>query len=107
MPNRITGLQSGLDTESLITSMVSGYQKKVDKLNEMQKRHTWKQEVWKDINKQVLNFYNDTLGKMKYTSAYRTKITTVSNANAASVVTGENAMNGIHRMQVTSIASNS
>ena len=107
MPNRITGLQSGLDTESLITSMVSGYQKKIDKLNDMQKRHTWKQEVWKDINKQVLNFYNDTLGKMKYTSAYRTKITTVSNANAASVVTGENAMNGIHRMQVTSIASNS
>lgn len=107
MPNRITGLQSGLDTESLITSMVSGYQKKVDKLNDMQKKHTWKQEVWRDINKQVLNFYNDTLGKMKYTSAYRTKITTVSNANAASVVTGENAMNGIHRMQVTSIASNS
>ena len=38
MPNRITGLQSGLDTESLITSMVSRYQQKVDKLTEMQKK---------------------------------------------------------------------
>ena len=64
MPNRITGLQSGLDTESLITSMVSRYQQKVDKLTEMQKKHTWKQNVWKEINKQVLSFYNDTLGKM-------------------------------------------
>ncbi len=60
MPNRITGLQSGLDTESLITSMVSRYQQKVDKLTEMQKKHTWKQNVWKEINKQVLSFYNDT-----------------------------------------------
>lgn len=107
MPNRITGLQSGLDTESLITSMVSRYQQKVDKLTEMQKKHTWKQNVWKEINKQVLSFYNDTLGKMKYTGAYRIKKTFVSNANAASVVTGENAMNGVHKMKITSIASNS
>ncbi|MBF1026247.1 MAG: flagellar hook protein, partial [Lachnospiraceae bacterium] len=105
MPNRITGLQSGLDTESLITSMVSRYQQKVDKLTEMQKKHTWKQNVWKEINKQVLSFYNDTLGKMKYTGAYRIKKTFVSNANAASVVTGENAMNGVHKMKITSIAS--
>ena len=32
MTNRITGLNSGLDTESLITALTSRYQTKVDTL---------------------------------------------------------------------------
>ena len=105
MPIRITGMNSGLDTESIITALTQRYQTKVDNSKGDQKKLTWKQDKWKELNKKAVDFYNGTLSTMRFSTAYTKKVTTASNANAVSVVTGESAMNANQTLSIRSLAS--
>lgn len=104
MPIRITGMNSGLDTESIITALTSNKQTKLDNFKGDQKKHTWKQDKWKELNKKVVSFYNGALSNMRFTSAYTKKTTTASNANAVSIVTGGTAMDTTQTLDITSLA---
>ena len=104
MPIRITGMNSGLDTESIITALTQKKKDKVDTFTGDQKKLTWKQDKWKELNKKVTNFYNNALDKMRFASSYVKKTTTASNANAVTVVTGENAMNAIQSLDIDKLA---
>ena len=104
MPIRITGMNSGLDTESIITALTQTKQDKLDKFKGEQKKLTWKQEKWQELNKKVASFYNGSLGSMRFSTAYTKKTTTVSNANAATVITGNNAMLTNQSLDITSLA---
>ncbi|MCR5669754.1 MAG: flagellar filament capping protein FliD [Butyrivibrio sp.] len=105
MPIRITGMNSGLDTESIITALTQRYKDKVDTNKGNQKKLTWKQDKWKELNKKVTSFYNGTLANMRFSTAYTKKVTTSSNENAVSVITGDGAMNATQTLDVTSLAS--
>ncbi|MBO4912066.1 MAG: flagellar filament capping protein FliD [Butyrivibrio sp.] len=104
MPIRITGMNSGLDTESIITALTQTKKDKVNTYTGEQKKLTWKQDKWKELNKKVTDFYNGTLTSMKYSTAYSKKITTASNANAVTIVTGDAAMNATQTLDVESLA---
>ncbi|SDA42006.1 flagellar hook-associated protein 2 [Butyrivibrio sp. INlla18] len=104
MPIRITGMNSGLDTESIITALTQTKQDKLNTAKGDQKKLTWKQDKWKELNKKVTSFYNGALSNMRFTSAYNKKTTTVSNANAASVITGEGAMNATQTLDIIQLA---
>lgn len=105
MPIRITGMNSGLDTESIITALTQRYQTKVDNSKGDQKKLTWKQDKWKELNKKAVDFYNGTLSTMRFSTAYTKKTTTASNASAVSVITGESAMNANQTLSIKSLAS--
>ena len=47
MPIRITGLTSGLDTEAIISALVSSYNYKTNKYKKAQTKLSWKQDAWK------------------------------------------------------------
>ena len=104
MPIRITGMNSGLDTESIITALTQTKQTKLDNFKGDQKKLTWKQDKWKALNKKVTAFYNGALSNMRFSSAYTKKTTTVSNANAATVVTGDSAMDSTQTLDITKLA---
>ena len=104
MPIRITGMNSGLDTESIITALTSTKKTKLDTAKSDQKKLTWKQDKFKELNKKVVNFYNGALSNMRFSSAYTKKTTSVSNSSAASIVTGDNAMNTTQTLDITSLA---
>lgn len=104
MPIRITGMNSGLDTESIITALTQKKKDKVDTYTGEQKKLTWKQDTLKTLNKKVTDFYNGTLTTMKFSAAYSKKVTTASNANAVTVVTGETAMNATQTLDVIGLA---
>ncbi|MBO4456420.1 MAG: flagellar filament capping protein FliD [Butyrivibrio sp.] len=104
MPIRITGMNSGLDTESIITALTQSKKDKVNTYTGDQKKLTWKQDKWKELNKKVNNFYNNALDKMRFGSAYVKKITTASNANAVTVVTGDSAMNAMQTLDIDKLA---
>ncbi|SFU66299.1 flagellar filament capping protein FliD [Butyrivibrio sp. M55] len=104
MPIRITGMNSGLDTESIITALTQKKKDKVDTYTGEQKKLTWKQDTLKALNKKVTDFYNGTLTSMKFSAAYSKKVTTASNANAVTIVTGENAMNATQTLDVEGLA---
>ena len=104
MPIRITGMNSGLDTESIITALTSTKKTKLDTAKGDQKKLTWKQEKWKDLNKKVVSFYNGMLSNMRFSTAYSKKTTSVSNSNAATVITGESAMDSTQNLNIKSLA---
>ena len=104
MPIRITGMNSGLDTESIITALTQRHQDRLDTAKNDQKKLTWKQDKWKDLNKKVVSFYNGALSSMRFSTAYSKKITTASNSNAVSVVTGDAAMDSTQTLDITRLA---
>ena len=58
---RITGMYSGMDTESIVQQLVAAKQIKVDALKNDQKKLEWKQNAWQDLNKKIYNLYSGTL----------------------------------------------
>ena len=55
---RLTGMNSGLDTESIIQELSKARQKKVDKVKAEQTKLPWKQEKWNDLNTKISKFYS-------------------------------------------------
>ena len=48
MPIRMTGMVSGLDTDSIVKELVSAYSTKKEKYEKEQTKLGWKQEIWKN-----------------------------------------------------------
>jgi len=105
MPIRITGMNSGLDTESIITELVKAKSVKKDDLVKAQTKLQWKQDAWKELNSKVYSLYSKTLSNMRLESDYYKKTTKVSNSNAASVITGANAVNGVQTLKINELAT--
>jgi len=101
---RITGMNSGLDTESIITALVDAKSQKVEKAVLEQKLLSWKQDAWKDLNTKVNSFFNGTLSKMKYSDVYLQTKTTSSNEAVATAITGASAIKGTQKMYVDQLA---
>ncbi len=104
MPLRVSGMYSGLDTDSIIEELVKARSTKVDKVKKEQTKHTWKQEAWSGLNTKIKNFFNTSLSQLRYSSSYKKKTTSVSNTSAVSVITGEKAMNGVQTLSVKRLA---
>ena len=103
MPIRITGMNSGLDTESIISELVKAKSEKKDKLVKEQTKLQWKQDAWKELNSKVYSFYSKTLSNMRLKGDYYKKTTKVS-SSAASVITGANAVNGVQTLKIEKLA---
>lgn len=103
MAIRITGMYSGLDTESIINELASAQSYKKTKLVKAQKKLSWKQDAWKALNTKIYSFYQK-LDDMRLQSSYMKKKTTVSNPSAVKVTSGENTVDGVHTMTVDKLA---
>ncbi len=104
MPIRITGMNSGLDTEAIIAELVKAKSEKKNDLVKAQTKLQWKQDAWKELNSKVYSFYSKTLSNMRFATDYYKKTTKVSNSNAASVITGTNAVNGVQTLKINQLA---
>lgn len=104
MAMRVTGMMSGMDTESIIQQLVAARQTKVDNLKKQQTKHEWKQEAWKELNSKIYKLYSGTLANMQYTTAFAKKTTNVSNSNLVSVITDGNAMDSVQSLTISKLA---
>lgn len=104
MAIRISGLVSGLDTESLVSELVSAYSVKKDNYVKAQTKLSWKQDAWKTLNKKVYSLYS-SVSNLRYSSAYSLKKTTVSDTTKATVKASNNAVNGTQKLVVKQLAA--
>ena len=104
MATRLTGLMSGMDTESLIQQLVEAKQTKVDTTKKAQTKLSWKQDIWSDLNKKLKSIQSKYISSMKYYSSYSKRTTKVSNSSAVSVITGTDAVNGVQTLTVERLA---
>lgn len=103
MPIRITGMSSGLDTEAIVSALVSSYDFKKEKYVKAQTKLSWKQEAWGTLNTKVYNLYTD-IGNMRYSSAYSLKKTTVSDSTKATVTASGEAVNSTQSLRINKLA---
>lgn len=105
MPIRMTGLTSGLDTESIISALMSAQRTKQTKVENKKQKLEWKQEIWKGLNTKIYGFYKDSLSKMKYSSNYSTKKAAVSDSTKLTATASTSAAAGSYRVAINKIAS--
>ena len=101
---RMTGMYSGIDTESIVTQMVSAKSKKVENLKNEQTKLEWKQNVWQDLNSKIYSLYSGTLSKLRLTGSYSKKSTISSDTTKATVVASSSAVNGTQTLKVNQLA---
>lgn len=103
MAMRVSGINSGLDTDAIVQELVSAYSQKTEKYTKEQTKLGWKQEIWKNLNTKVYSLYN-SVGKLRFSSAYSLKKTSVSDTTKATVSASSDAVNGTQKLHVLSTA---
>lgn len=101
---RMTGMYSGMDTESVIQQLVKARAQKVTNLKNDQKKLEWKQTLWQDLNKRIYKLYTGTLSNMRLTGSYAKKKTSISDPTKATITASEGAVNGTQTLEVKQLA---
>lgn len=96
---------SGMDTESLVSALVSSYKLKKDNLVKAQTKLSWKQEKWKTMNTSIYGFYSGKLSSARFSTSYNLKTSTVSNDKYAKVSASTSAVSGTQRLKVNQLAA--
>lgn len=111
--SRITGMFSSLDTDSLVKSMTSGQQARIDAVKKKQTQQEWYNEtltgVKDDVN-EFLNTYASSTGSFSLlkSAAYGTyTANTSSTANAVSITASSSASMDDLSIQINQLAVNS
>lgn len=99
--NRITGLASGLDTDSLVTSMLSVDQSRLDKQNQTTTKLEWEADALRDVNSLIKTFRESYLSvlnsssNMLSSSSYNAnEVSMLTTTNAVTVSAGSSAVTG-------------
>ncbi|MDE7322911.1 MAG: flagellar filament capping protein FliD [Lachnospiraceae bacterium] len=101
---RMTGMYSGMDTDTVIQQLVKAKAQKVTNLKNDQKKLEWKQSIWQDLNKRIYKLYSNTLSNMRLAGSYAKKKTKVSDPTKAVITAGDGAVNGSQSLEVLKTA---
>lgn len=114
--NGVSGLASGMDTDSLVEQMLAGTQKKIDAQNAKKTQLGWKQDIYRDIIKEIQGLQNKYFHSGSYLSSVSpfalnseelwNAINSISSSSAVSVSAGKNAPTGTTTVNVAQLASN-
>jgi flagellar hook-associated protein 2 len=108
---RITGMSSGLDTENMVKQMMKPYNIKIDKMKQDKQVIQWKQELYRDIMKDILDlrssFMNVSSSDSNILSAntyasYDAGVT--SGAGTLNISTSATAVAGDYSITVSNLA---
>ncbi|MCR4717800.1 MAG: flagellar filament capping protein FliD [Lachnospiraceae bacterium] len=104
---RVSGMASGMDTDSIVEGLTSAYQVKIDNVNKKKKSVELKKDAWSAINTSLLSFYKGSLTKVKTKGSYKSKQATVSGSTStlASVTASSKAASGSYSMTINKMAS--
>lgn len=107
---RITGMATGMDTDSTIKQMMKPYQMRVDKAKQDRQIIKWKQDIFRDILGELNTFkstYFDVLKpetNMLSQKSYTGLKAESSDSKVVSVTAGTGAIAGNYNVKVTQIA---
>jgi flagellar hook-associated protein 2 len=100
---RMSGLISGLDTDAIISSLVSVRKMKVTTQKGNQTKLSWKQEIWKDLNKELKSLQS-AAANMRYSTAYAKRKTKVSDSSKVSVIASDGAPTSVQSLKINELA---
>lgn len=102
--NRITGLASGMDYESMIEKLIQASSAPLNKLEKNQTKVEWQREAMIEINSKFLSFRTNALD-MKLEGTYKSFLAESSNKNLISASANSDAQEGTYKVSVSSLAT--
>lgn len=105
MAIRMTGLNSGLDTDAIVQALMSAKRTKQTKIKSKQTKLEWKKEIWSGLNTKLYNFYTSSLGKIKSQGSFKTKAANSSDSSKVTATATSAAAEGTYKVKVNSLAS--
>lgn len=100
MPIRLSGINSGMDTDSMIKKIMDAQRTKLSKVEGKKTKLEWKQEKWKELNTKLYSLYTNKISALRFSSAYTTKKTSSTNEGVVKVTGEPSASDGAHKIQV-------
>lgn len=105
MPLRMTGMTSGLDTDSIVSALMEAQTTKKTKVENKKTKLEWTQNIWTGLNKKLYSFYTDSAGKMRFQSSYQTKMAASSDASILTATAQSSASSGSYTVKVNQLAA--
>ena len=105
MPLRMTGMTSGLDTDSIVSALMEAQTTKKTKVENKKTKLEWTQNLWTGLNKKLYSFYTDSAGKMRFQSSYQTKKAASSDASILTATAQSSASSGSYTVKVNQLAA--
>ena len=105
MAIRMTGLQSGLDTEKIVEQLMEAQKTKKTKIENKKTKAEWKQEIWKSLNTKINSFHTTWASKMRFQTSYKAKKAVSSNENKLTATGNSNAVNGSYSVKINKLAT--
>ncbi len=100
---RIGGLASGMDTEQIISDLMSAQRVKVDRLEQDRQILEWQQEFYREINNK-LRAFRDACFDMKLQGTYLTKKASSAGETVLTAKAGGAAVEGVYDVAVEQLA---
>lgn len=104
MPIRMSGINSGMDIESIVTNLMKSEKIPQDNLKRKKQTLVWKEEAYREVNTKLSSLKN-SLNDMKLSGDWKAFKASSSNSNAVSVSASISATPLSHTLNVTSLAT--
>ena len=101
----LSGMISGLDTDSIVKAMVSGQQLKATKIENKITLNKWTTDAWSGLNTKIYSFYTKFASKLRLQSSYMTRTAKSSDESAVTATAGSSAAVGTHTLEIRKLAS--
>lgn len=108
MVNRIGGLASGMDIDSLVDKLMKAERAPLYKLQQQKTRYEWQRDAYRGINAKLKTFSDYTFDNMILSSNFVKKNSTVSGVNSSkvSVKPGSGAAGSLDIQSIKQLATN-
>lgn len=101
---RLSGLATGMDTETIISNMMKVARAPLDKKVKTKQTLEWRREEYRNINLKLLNLKNKSFD-MRLTSPYRAKTVSTGDSGIVTATANADAANGSYNIKVQALAA--
>lgn len=101
---RISGLATGMDTESIVKELMRAERLPMDKMEQQKITMEWQRDKYREINT-LRQQVDDMALKMRLSSTYNIKTVQSSNEGAVTATAGASAYEGSYKIEVKQLAT--
>lgn len=89
--NKISGLASGMDIDSIMEKLMKAESAQMEKLQQQKQKYEWKRDAYRSVNTSITTFQQKLLDSYGLKSAWTSKTANVTNSSYVSAIAGANA----------------
>ena len=103
--NKIGGLVSGMDIDSIMEKLMKAESAQMEKLQQQKQRYEWKRDAYREVNTQLNTFQQDLFDKYGLKSSWNSNTSNVSSNSAVNVKANAGANGNLTISEVTMATS--